>query len=147
MKKPWQTTLSGQEVGLFPEEQSLEEFHQTYPKAVLRLGVVAVFMYRNFPDMDNLRAFFAGEEVVTYDQTELATWVGGLALTKERQHILRLAERQNKSFEQQQGWRPAVLLKDNPNRREQDEYSRYQAALIDQEWLESGRTETEDDGA
>src|SRR5438046_681672 len=99
-KVPWVVNLVDRSCKLMATEMDAENFASKH--RVQNLGVVIVKLFWTAPEQDYIKAFFMREEqaVVSYDNEELLTWAGGVALTKERQRILQLANRNNKAFDE-----------------------------------------------
>lgn len=132
MKRPWVQSINGKETHLFPDEWALEEYAQANPR-VKKLGVVVVKLFRKAPNMDNYHIFGNKSESIYYGDEELITWLGGVSLTTERERILHLANREHGSFEEQYGWRPALLVSDFPSPQEAEPYIMYQMLRLDSE--------------
>lgn len=137
MKKPYETVVDGKYSKLFPSAEDASQYRERHPNAV-RLGVFAVYMFRQAPELDYIRSYFAEEEVeiYTFDQRELAIWLGGVALADKDRRILHLANRSNSSFGERYGWNPLVLIRDEPNEQEKAIYVQYSEEQIDEEWEE-----------
>ena len=135
--QPWRTELDDKPVLMFPNESSMEAYRERYPTIQRRMGILAIRMYWTAPEQDNFSAFFREDdqmhETVVYGQEELVTWIGGVALSKERERILHLSEREYGSFVDEYGWRPITIIKHRPTHDEQEMYIAYEMAMIDDE--------------
>lgn len=136
--RPWETELDDIPVRMFPNEHGLDAYRQRYPTQNRKLGVVAVRLYWMTPEQDNASAYFreddALHETVIYGQEELVTWLGGIALSRERERILHIANREAGSFDEIHKWRPMTFVKWKPSAEEQEMWIAYEEALIDNEW-------------
>lgn len=145
--KPFEIDLSGLEVRLFPDGESLEAYEKRYPRQVKKLGVMAVYLFRTTPDVNYIRSYFAKteEEIYVFNQQEMARWICGFALTPEDEKELRLSNRNNGSFRSQLGWNPPVLARETASDREQELYAGSMSVGIDEEWAHLLDDEEEDE--
>ena len=139
MKRPWPINIEEEGLLLFPDEWSMREFEPHKPKQK-KLGIVACQLFRLDPEQDHFRVFVEEEEelmireLLIFGQVEFVTWVGGVALSEEREHILRQANRAEGSFRKQYEWRPAVMITDRPNPEQQEAYIQYMTSEVDSDW-------------
>ena len=119
----------------------------------LTIGNCAIALFRHRPELDYLavqheQVVEAGETetVWTYifGMRELTYWMGGLALGKEDQRVLHLANRTHGSFHDRYGWNPDVVIEDYPSANEVENYLDYQMSGDLHDDLNNSLRETEE---
>ncbi len=152
-----------EEMLLFRDQEMIDDFVERYPGINYeRLGRLALAMFRGTPekplapDMDYLGiGRQEGEEYhwyIFFDRPEEITYLGGIALGKERQQIYHQMLRINdfKSAIEKFGWAPQVVVDDLPSEAEEESYIRYLLDLGEEdlhEDLERALREDMDDSA
>lgn len=100
----------------------------------LLVGNCAIALFRKRPELDYLAVIRQSEEAeegewtFIFDKHALIYWMGNLALTKEGQRALHLANREHGTFEARYGWNPDIVIESWPNEREIGAYIDYQTA-------------------
>lgn len=136
MSKPYQDfrparlNVNGVPRLLFRDEQMQGDYLVSYPNTSESLGMVALSVFREDPDYDYIGVSYSSEDgkedwTLVFEQYELLTWMGGVALGRERQHILHHAERNNGSFRDRYGWNPCLVIEDAPSELEREYYATY----------------------
>ena len=74
-------------------------------------------------------------EYFVFDRIELLTWMGGIALSRERERMLRNAERSGGSFREHMGWNPDVYIKDYMIPEEEEVYTEYLLQDLDDDHI------------
>lgn len=134
-KKPWEAMLSGENFRLFPDNTSLEEYKKKHIRTSRTLGTFTVALCRSNPDHDYIRTIVEDAQIITFGQSELATWLAGVGVDDERQRVLKLAERANGSFSALvDGWGPIVIIKDELTDKEKEWFVEAEQSEIDEEW-------------
>jgi len=92
----------------------------------LNIGNCAIALFRHRPDMDYLAVEHEEKWVYIFDKHPLIYWMGGIALSREGQHMLRLMERNNGRFADRYNFSPDVVIEDRPSQAEIDVYIEHQ---------------------
>jgi hypothetical protein len=104
-------------------------------EVALGLGNCAIALFRKRPEMDYLAIHHQHEDEMrwtyVFNKHALVYWMGGIALTKEGQRSIYLADREHGSFESRHGFRPDVIIEDYPSQHEVDAYIEFQAEVMD----------------
>jgi hypothetical protein len=104
---------------------------RTYPVAIngdmvnLNIHNIGVAMFRHRPECDYIDIHVPTDEgqeehTLIFNRPELVVYLGGVALSKEQERILHLANRENGSFQSKYGWRPPTFIEDYPSDHELD---------------------------
>lgn len=146
--RPARMNVNGTPRLLFRDDEMIGAYRHKFPTTTESLGKVAVSLFRDTPDYDYIGVNYTDEEgeeewTLIFEQYELMTWMGAIALGKERQHILHHAERQNGSFRDRYGWNPIVAIEDKPSEIEAEFYIEYLVGKDEPEDLLKPRTEDE----
>ena len=109
----------------FPIKLTLED--DTKHTVILTPFNSQIALFRKEPGADYLHLAFGEPERQTrlFEKIELITWIGGVALTKERERMLKGLNRINGDFDARFGFRPAVVIEDYTADEEYQEYMRY----------------------
>lgn len=136
MNHPLELTIDGDHWRLFRDFDMIEEYKRRNPRNVKRLGMIAIQLFRNHPEMDNFSVFTEEERLRQFGYEDMCTWMGGIAVDKERQKVLHTANREGGSFRDQAGWNPNVLIKDVPSEQDFEDFVTYENQLLDKEWAQ-----------
>lgn len=123
------------EMMLLRDFEMVEIYHEAYPNIPYeRLGRLCIAQFRgtkekpNAPDNDYMGI---GRQIgerfewqLIFEQYELMTYLGGIALSKERQNMLHGMTRANrfKSAMDKFGWQAQVVIDDEPSVIEEEAY-------------------------
>lgn len=123
--RPARMNVNGTPRLLFRDDEMQGAYVEKYPHTSEALGKVALSLFRDAPEYDYIGVSYTAEDgdeawTLVFEQYELLTWMGGVALSKERQHILHHAERQNGTFKEKYGWQPMLVLEDEPSEPERE---------------------------
>ncbi len=119
--KPWAAKIDGEGMLLFRSHPDREKYFNEHPGTDIRkLGMLVIALFWQKSEQDYLAASRiddADEETWTraFGQLELLTWMGGVALGKDRLHILNLANREHGTFASNYGWHPDVIIEEEPS--------------------------------
>lgn len=135
MIRPYEVTMQNIRYAMFPDIEAEMKYREAHPKTAKRLGLMVCFMYFQEPDLDKVTWFVQDDERITfYDQREYVLWLGGVALNGDDERILRLAHRNQPSFDGIHGWRPRTIINWNPSQRDLEDYIAFQGAKSEEEW-------------
>lgn len=117
-----------------PMPINLENAEGRKKRIELLIGNCAIALFRKRPELDYLAVLNQNKEseedewTFIFDKHALIYWMGNLALTREGQRSLHLANRNHGTFEDRYGWNPDIIIESWPSERELEAYIDYQTA-------------------
>lgn len=126
--------FSNDKVRFLRDPTEIEAYKQKHIRTAHRLGYLTVHHFRNDAEQDYIYTKIEEDEMVCHGLSELCVWLSGQKFDDERERALTLANRTHGSFDDEHGWRPMSITKDEPNSTEQEWFIAYETARIDEEW-------------